>query len=81
MMYAVIAFNAKHGWTHCLGEFPTEEEAQYHIDHDIEWEEDDVPEDWDFTIEPVDKDEDDEPWDIDDDCGFDPYMGCYTDDC
>ena len=25
--------------------------------------------------------EDDEPADIDSDCGFDPYMGCYTDDC
>ena len=24
---------------------------------------------------------DDEPADIDSDCGFDPYMGCYTDDC
>ena len=23
----------------------------------------------------------DEPANIDDDCGFDPYMGCYTDDC
>lgn len=23
----------------------------------------------------------DEPAWIDDDCGFDPYMGCYTDDC
>ena len=23
----------------------------------------------------------DEPADIDDDCGFDPYLGCYTDDC
>lgn len=22
-----------------------------------------------------------EPADIDDDCGFDPYMGCFTDDC
>ena len=22
-----------------------------------------------------------EPDNIDDDCGFDPYMGCYTDDC
>ena len=22
-----------------------------------------------------------EPADIDDDCGFDPYMGCYSDDC
>lgn len=24
---------------------------------------------------------DPEPWGIDDDCGFDPYLGCYTDDC
>lgn len=23
----------------------------------------------------------DEPGGIDDDCGFDPYMGCFTDDC
>lgn len=28
-----------------------------------------------------DEDEDCEPADIDDDCGFDPYMGCFTDDC
>ena len=26
-------------------------------------------------------DEDYEPADIDDDCGFDPYLGCFTDDC
>lgn len=25
--------------------------------------------------------EDYEPADIDDDCGFDPYLGCFTDDC
>ena len=25
--------------------------------------------------------EDYEPADIDDDCGYDPYAGCYTDDC
>ena len=23
----------------------------------------------------------DEPIDIDNDCGFDPYLGCFTDDC
>lgn len=28
-----------------------------------------------------DENEDYEPADIDDDCGFDPYMGCFTDDC
>lgn len=32
---------------------------------------DEVPEDWN----------DYEPADIDDDCGFDPYEGCYTWDC
>lgn len=26
-------------------------------------------------------DEDYEPANIDDDCGYDPYMGCFTDDC
>ncbi len=40
---------------------------------------------WDETGEEVayfDPNEgDDEPADIDSDCGFDPYMGCYTDDC
>lgn len=25
--------------------------------------------------------DDDEPADIDDDCGFDPYEGCFTFDC
>ena len=41
---------------------------------------------WDETgeevafFDPLDGDESD--WDnCDDDCGFDPYMGCYTDDC
>ena len=28
-----------------------------------------------------DYDEDYEPEDIDSDCGFDPYMGCYSGDC
>ena len=27
------------------------------------------------------EDDDYEPWDIDDDCGYDPYMGCFSDDC
>ena len=29
---------------------------------------------WEDYVDP-------EPADIDNDCGFDPYMGCYTDDC
>lgn len=39
---------------------------------------------WDETGEEVaffDPEEVDEPADIDDDCGFDPYEGCYTYDC
>lgn len=38
---------------------------------------------WDDTGEEVAYSDpsDDEPADIDDDCGFDPYLGCFTDDC
>ena len=80
MKFTVIAMNTKTGFILSLGEFSTKAEAQYNIDHNIEWDEDDIPEDWDFIIEPVD-DEYEEPYDIDDDCGFDPYCGCYTYDC
>lgn len=79
-MFTVIAMNMKTGAVLPLGDFSTENEAQYAIDNDIEWDEDDVPADWDFTIEEND-DEYEEPDNIDDDCGFDPYMGCYSDDC
>jgi len=33
-----------------------------------------------FGSDDEEDDEDYEPDDIDDDCGFDPYMGCFTDD-
>jgi hypothetical protein len=79
-MFTVIAMNTKTGAILPLGDFPTEEEAQYNIDNNIEWDEDDVPEDWNFTIE-ENEDEYEEPYDIDDDCGFDPYAGCFTYDC
>lgn len=37
---------------------------------------------WDETGELVaSTGEEEEPADIDDDCGFDPYEGCYTYDC
>lgn len=45
-------------------------------DAPCEWDEDEETEDIDEEEE-----EDEEPADIDDDCGFDPYLGCYTDDC
>ena len=34
-----------------------------------------------FGSDDEEDDEDYEPVDIDDDCGFDPYLGCFTDDC
>lgn len=34
-----------------------------------------------FGSDDDEDDEDYEPGDIDDDCGFDPYLGCFTDDC
>ena len=80
MKFRVIATNYKTGEVLALGDFDTQAEAQYNIDNNIEWDEDDIPEDWGFTVEPVD-DEYEEPADIDDDCGFDPYCGCYTYDC
>ena len=42
---------------------------------------------WDETGEevaysdPFEEYFEDEPADIDNNCGFDPYLGCYTDDC
>ena len=72
------------------GELLTYEEAWeqgaewYDLDDDInavqfaeyyEMTDDDVPEDWDEWRAG------DEPADIDNDCGFDPYEGCYTWDC
>lgn len=80
MMFSVIATNTKTDERLNLGSFPTEEEAQDNIDNNIEWDEDDVIEDWVLTIEPT-EDDYEEPCDIDDDCGFDPYAGCYTYDC
>lgn len=42
--------------------------------------------DWDTgeivaTIERDNEDFADSDWNYSEDCGFDPYMGCYTDDC
>ncbi len=63
-----------------LGYCDTKEDAQEDIDNNIEWDDLDNPEHWSFEIRPID-DKYEEPADIDDDCGFDPYCGCYTYDC
>ena len=63
-----------------LGYCDNEKDAQEDIDNNIVWDDLDNPEDWSFEIRPID-DEYAEPMDIDDDCGFEPYCGCYTYDC
>ena len=63
-----------------LGVFDSQKDALLAIANDIEWEEGDDPHDYVFRIEECDEDYE-EPADIDDDCGFDPYCGCYTYDC
>ena len=61
--------------------FESAEEAETYLDENIEWEEDDIPEDWELTFEEYDPDDYDD-YDGDyDECGFDPYEGCYTYDC
>ena len=62
-----------------LGYCDTVEDAQEDIDNNTEWDDLDNPNDWYFEIKIIDNYE--EPADIDNDCGFDPYCGCYTYDC
>ena len=77
--YVVFAENKKTDEFISLGTFPTKEDAQWNIDNNIEWDEDDNPEDWELSIEEIDEDE--HFYEPDLEVGFDPYLGCYTDDC
>ena len=76
-MFKVKAINNKTEEVIILGEFKEYDEALWNIDHNIEWDEDDDPTEWDIFIE---EDEWEESYD-NLECGFDPYMGCYTDEC
>ena len=78
MTYTLFASNFKTGESLILDYYETAEEAWYAVEHDIEWGEDDVPEDWSFQV--VESEETPE-WDFNEDEGFDPYLGCYTYDC
>ena len=78
MMFKLVAINKVTG--EMLEWFGYETEADAVSDmENVEWDEDDIPEDWRFEVVPYDEDE--EPADIDNDCGFDPYAGCFTYDC
>lgn len=77
-MFKLVAINTVTG--EMLEWFGYETQADAVLDmQNVEWDEDDVPENWRFEVVPYDEDE--EPADIDDDCGFDPYAGCFTYDC
>ena len=78
-MITVYAENIKTGEVLELGEFPTMEEAQWNIDNNIEFDEEDNPADWKFfTMAEISSDEE---FDKYLEHGFDPYSGCYTYDC
>lgn len=64
------------------------EETAFAPCEEEEYDTPDVEEDEDVETEDIDKEDYDyteeieEEWDdADDECGFDPYLGCYTDDC
>ena len=76
-MFEVKARNSRTEEVITLGAFEEYDEAQWNIDHNIEWDEDDDPTEWEIFIE---GDEWEESYD-NLECGFDPYMGCYTDEC
>lgn len=59
-----------------LGIFDTYDEAQWNIDNNIEWDEDDNPSEWKLYVEAEVEDED---FYCDYEVGFDPYLGCYSD--
>lgn len=59
-----------------LGIFDTYDEAQWNIDNNIEWDEDDIPSEWELYVEAEVEDED---FYCDYEVGFDPYLGCYSD--
>lgn len=59
--------------------FETEGDAEWNIDNNIEWDEEDNPDEWEFEIVEAENDDCDEPHDLE--CGFDPYVGDYTWDC
>lgn len=78
MKYVAFATNERTGETIELETFNTAEDAWWNIKNNLEWDEDDVREEWTFQVVET-SDEDYEP-DYDE-CGFDPYEGCYTYDC
>ena len=79
-MITLYAENLKTGEVIELGTFEDMEEVNDNLENNLEWDEDDNPEDWSFfTMAEIGSEEELE--DYIDECGFDPYVGCYTYDC
>ncbi len=69
-MFKVMAKFMKTNEVMTLGIFDTYDEAQWNIDNNIEW---DNPSEWELYVEAeVD-------FYCDYEVGFDPYLGCYSD--
>lgn len=75
-MFKVMAKFMKTNEVMTLGIFDTYDEAQWNIDNNIEWDEDDNPLEWKLYVEAEVVDED---CYCDYEVGFDPYLGCYSD--
>ena len=75
--YHALATNEKTHESYNLGFFQTAEEAWWNLEHNLVWDEGDNPEDYSFEVLETDTTD----WDYNEDCGFDPYEGCYTYDC
>ena len=69
-MFKVMAKFMKTNEVMTLGIFDTYDEAQWNIDNNIEW---DNPSEWELYVEV------DEDFYCDYEVGFDPYLGCYSD--
>ena len=72
-MFKVMAKFMKTNEVMTLGIFDTYDEAQWNIDNNIEW---DNPSEWKLYVEAEEIDED---LYCDYEVGFDPYLGCYSD--
>ena len=73
-MFKVMAKFMKTNEVMTLGIFDTYDEAQWNIDNNIEW---DNPSEWKLYVEAEADYED--FYDCDYEVGFDPYLGCYSD--
>lgn len=81
MKYTAFATNEKTGDYVELGSFATPEEAWWNIHYNLVWDEGENPDDFTFQVIETKGEVEGGEWGYNEDCGFDPYLGCYTGDC